>query len=222
MCKMFSSILNKRLWKWSEVNNIIKDCQNGFRKGRSTIDQINTIITIVEKRKSQHKLTFAAIIDLRKAYDCVNRSMLWYKLREYGVSGNMYQSLKAMYKGTESSLRINAQYSNWFNVSTGLKQGCILSPLLFNLFINHLAETLTQTGVGITIGDKKMTVLMYADDLMLLAQSEDEFQLLPNTLHKWCKTWQLEVNSTKSAVVHFRPQSFSASHQTFLTWLWRQ
>ena len=163
MCKMFSSILNKRLSKWSEVNNIITDCQNGFRKGRSTIYQINTIITIVEKRKSQHKSIFAAIIDLRKAYDCVTRSMLWYKSREYGVSGNMYQSLKAMYKGTESSLRINAQYSNWFNVWTGLKQGCILSLLLFNLFINHLAETLTQTGVGIPIGDKKMTVLMYAD-----------------------------------------------------------
>ena len=61
----------------------------GHAKGRSTIDQINTIITIVEERKSQHKSTFAAFIDLRKAYDCVNRSMLWYKLREYGVSGNM-------------------------------------------------------------------------------------------------------------------------------------
>ena len=216
ICKMYSSILNKRLSKWSEVNNIVTDCQNGFRKGRSTIDQINTIITIVEKRKSQHKSTFAAFIDLRKAYDCVNRSMLWFKLREYGVSGNMYQSLKAMYIGTESRLRINAQYSNWFNVSAGLKQGCILSPLLFNLFINDLAETLTQTGVGIPIGDKKMPVLMYADDLVVLAQSDDELQLLLNTLHKWCKTWQLEVNSTKSAVIHFRPQSFSATHHNFI------
>ena len=121
-----------------------------------------------------------------------------------------------MYKGTESRLRINAQYSNWFNVSAGLKQGCILSPLLFNLFINDLAETLTQTGVGIPIGDKKMPVLMYADDLVLLAQSDDELQLLLNTLHKWCKTWQLEVNSTKSAVIHFRPQSFSAAHHNYI------
>ena len=142
--------------------------------------------------------------------------MLWYKLREYEVSGNMYQSLKAMYKGTESRLQINAQYSNSFNVSAGLKQGCILFPLLFNLFINDLAETLTQTGVRIPIGDKKMPVLMYADDLVLLAQSENELQLLHNTLHKWCKTWQLEVNSTKSAVIHFRPQSFSATHHNFI------
>ena len=117
MCKIYSSILNMRLSNWSEVNNIVADCQNGFRKGRSAIDQINTIITIVEKRKSQHKSTFAAFIDLQKASDCVNRSVLWHKLREYGVSGNMYQSLKIMYKGTENHLRINAQYSNWFNVS---------------------------------------------------------------------------------------------------------
>ena len=83
ICKMYSLILNKRPSKWSEVN-IVTDCQNCFRKGRSTIDQINTIITIVEKRKSQHKSTFAAFIDLRKAYDCVNRSMLWYKLWNMG------------------------------------------------------------------------------------------------------------------------------------------
>ena len=57
---------------------------------------------------------------------------------------------------------------------------------------------------------------MYADDLVLLAQSENELQLLLNTLHKWCKTWQLEVNSTKSAVIHFRPQSFSATHHNFI------
>ena len=185
--------------------NIVTDCQNVFRKGRSTIEQINTIITIVEKRKSQHKSTSAVFIDLRKAYDCVNRSMLWYKLREYRVSGNMYQSLKAMYKGTESRLQINTQYSNWFNVSDGFKQGCILSPVLFNLFINNLAETLTQTGVGIPIGDKKIPVLMYADDL---AQSEDELGFLLNTLHKLCKTWQLEVNNTKSAVYIFAHSLF--------------
>ena len=141
--------------------------------------------------------------------------MLWYKLREYGVSGNMYQSLKAMYKGTESRLRINAQYSNWFNVSGGLKQWCILSPLLFNLLINDLAETLTQKQVS-EFQLKIMPVLKYADDLVLLAQLEDELQLLLNTLHKWCKTWQLEVNSTKSAVIHFRPQSFSATRHNFI------
>ena len=65
---------------------------------------------------------------------------------------------------------------------------------MFNLFKNDLAEIMTQTGVGIPIWDKKVSVLMYADDLVSLAQSEDESQFLLNTLHKWCKTWQLEVN----------------------------
>ena len=61
-----------------------------------------------------------------------------------------------------------------------------------------------------------MPVLMYADDLVVLAQSADELQLLLNTLHTWCKTWQLEVNNTKSAVLHFCPQSFSGTHPNFI------
>ena len=75
------SISNKRLSKWSEVHEVINDCQNGFRKNRSTVDKLSCLPTILENRKIKCKSTFTAFIDLRKAYDYIDRNMLWYKLR---------------------------------------------------------------------------------------------------------------------------------------------
>ena len=77
--------------------------------------------------------TYAAFIDFRKTYDSINRSKLWLMLRDDGVSGKMLQAVKSIYN-TVSSVK-----TDWFNVNCGLRQGCILSPILFNLFINDLA-----------------------------------------------------------------------------------
>ena len=85
--KMYCYILNKRLVSWDSQNNIISDNQNGFRKGRSTVDQISTLINIIETRKYLKQSTFAAFIDFKKAYDCINRNLLFTKLCNIGISG---------------------------------------------------------------------------------------------------------------------------------------
>ncbi|XP_045209060.2 uncharacterized protein LOC123560975 [Mercenaria mercenaria] len=89
MYKLYASVLNERIYKWCEENNIINDEHNGFVKGRSTKDHVSSITDIIETRKLKKQCTFAAFIDFRKAYDFINRSKLWDKLQKSGLKGRL-------------------------------------------------------------------------------------------------------------------------------------
>ena len=94
--------------------------------------------------------------------------MLWYKLRLLGVYGKLYNSIRALYADTTACIRLKHVHSEWFNVNSGLKQGCAMSLLLFNLYINDSCDYINSTELGVSIGEKKVNMLMYADDLVLL------------------------------------------------------
>ena len=207
--------MNNRLIKWAETNEILADEQNGFRKGRSTIDHISSITNIIETRKLKRKQTFAAFIDFRKAYDSINRPLLWTKLEDLGIGGNILTVIKSIYNDVQYCVRLNGIDTNWFRVTNGLKQGCMLSPLLFNMFINNLVETIKGLGIGVDIGQEKVSILMYADDLVLLAENENDLQLLLNVLSDWCRSNRINVNETKSNVVHFRTLSIPRTNFAF-------
>ena len=205
--KLFCGILNNRLVKWADANGVLADEQNGFRKGRSTVDHISSLTNMIETRKLKQKQTFVAFIDFRKAYDCIDRSLLWLKLEDLGIGGNILNVIKAMYSDVEYCVRLNGVDTEWFKVMNGLKQGCMLSPLLFNLFINNLVETINSLGLGVDIGQEKVSVLLYADDLVLVAETETDLQTLLNTLSCWCTRNHITVNESKSNIVHFRTPS---------------
>lgn len=105
LSKVFTAVLNSRLASWSESNDVIDESQAGFRKGRSTIDHIFTLHAVVEKQLSQNKKLYAAYIDFRKAYDSVNRSLLWVVLHEAGVKGKMLDILRNMYENVKACVR---------------------------------------------------------------------------------------------------------------------
>ena len=118
--------------------------QNGFRKGRSTVDHLSTLTSIIETCKLKKLSTFAAFIDFRKAYDKTNRSILFNKLENLGLSRKMLRTLLSIYSRVQCCVKLNISYTDWFDVNAGLKQGCKLSPLLFNLFINDVVEELKK------------------------------------------------------------------------------
>ena len=109
-----------------------------------------------------------------------------------------------MYTNTEASVKLNGSLSSWFPCISGVKQGDNLSPTLFALFINDLAEELKTLNCGISINDVPLCCLLYADDLMLLSDTEDNMQRMLDHVSNWCNKWRLRVNYTKSAVIHFR------------------
>ncbi len=119
----------------------------------------------------------------------------------------MFYALQSLYHNVKCSVRLNGMYSSWFDVKRGLKQGCVLSPILFNLFINDVLETLNATGYGVSIDDDIIAALAYADDIILMAESEEELSKLLQVLHNWCDSNAIIINVDKSQVVHFRNPS---------------
>ena len=102
VAKIYSSILNKRLQKYLETNKILAEEQNGFRVGRSCIDHIFVMCTVLRNRKMLGKDTFLCFIDYKKAFDSVDRNLLLYKLSNIGVTGHMYNAISSLYSNPKS------------------------------------------------------------------------------------------------------------------------
>ena len=202
--KLYSQIINKRVLKYCEEAGIFCDEQNGFRKSRSCEDHIFSLTSIIRNRLYANKDTFVAFIDMQKAFDWVNRDLLWYKLLIHNISGNIYWAIRSLYNNTISCVRLNNLYSKWFDVTTGVRQGDNLSPTLFGIFINDLAIEIQNLGLGVTIGEHKVSILLYADDIAILSENEENLQKMLDKLNEWCQKWQLSINSQKSQTVHSR------------------
>ena len=151
--KVFSSILNTRLTKIVDSNNVLCEEQNGFRKMRSCIEHIYTLSTIIKMKRKINKSVFVCFIDFSKAFDSVNRDLLWFCLLNYGIDGKFLQILKAMYKNVELCIKLHDHLTNWFGSSVGVRQGDALSPMLFNLFMNNLASEVKSLNCGVKLGD---------------------------------------------------------------------
>ena len=213
--KLYCQILNHRLIAWSEVNNVLCDEQNGFRPGRCTIDHAGNLQMCLKILLRKKLSTFAVFIDFSKAYDRINRELLWHKLIKMGISGRFLASLQSLYKNVKCTVLVNGLQTDWFDVNCGLKQGCILSPMLFNLFINDLTRHKNDVGSGISVGDTSLSILLYADDIVLMADSELKLQSLLTGLDLRCKQWGLVISATKSKVIHFRTKSVERSKEIF-------
>jgi hypothetical protein len=195
---------------------MLEDEQNGFRKRRSTIDQLSTLTNIVETRLKSKRSTFVAYINFSKAYDSVNRDILWKKLANVGVNGKMFLAVKSIYSNVTACVQVNNLHTNWFNVNNGLRQGCGLSPILFNFYVNDLAVRLKALGLGVDIGnEEKLCILLYADDIVFIAETEEDLQSMLDVLYEWSCASHMKINPTKSNVMHFRPNNVNRTNFVF-------
>ena len=220
VAKIYSGILNKRLQKYLETNNILAEEQNGFRVGRSCIDHIFVMCTILRNRKMLGKETFLCFIDYKKAFDSVDRNLLLYKLSNIGVSGHMYSAISSLYSNPKSRVILQDYSTDYFDCPVGVKQGDCLSPTLFAIFINDLAKEIKTSGVGVNLNIENeitlINILLYADDIVLFAENEADLQSLLNIVEIWCEKWRLEVNLTKTNILHVRARRKLQSKFMFL------
>ena len=120
----------------------------------------------------------------------------------------MLTALKSLYENVKCIVRTNGRQSDWFTVGTGLKQGCILSPLLFNGYINDLVKELNELDCGIKFNETSInSIILYADDIVIMSDREAKLQAMLKCLNDWCKRWGLVINFEKCKIVHFRPCS---------------
>ena len=160
--------------------------QNGFQKHRSCEDHAFALSSVISSRMDQNKPTFVAFIDFAKSFDWVDRELLLYKLLRSSIDGPFYFAIKSLYTKTRSSIKVNDDLSNWFETKCGVRQGDVLSPTLFNIFINDLSTELNSLRIGITLGDDRISHMLYADDLTLMAENENDLQTLINCVENWC------------------------------------
>ena len=214
--KLCSSLLNSRLLNFLDRENILADEQNGFRADRSCLDHVFTLYTIVTNRIGCKLNTFVAFIDLKKAFDFVDRRLLLYKLLKIGISGKLYFAIKSLLQSTKSCVRINDEYTNFFPVESGVRQGDTNSPTLFAIFINNLVLEINNLKLGIPIDNSIISCLLYADDLALIAGNEPDLQSMLSCLCNWCQKWNIHTNINKSNIVHFRPVRRKQSEYIFM------
>ena len=115
------------------MNCELPDVQAGFRKGRGTGDQIANICWIIDKERKFQKNIYFSFIDYAKAFDCVDHNKLWKILKEIGIPDHLTCLLRNLYAGQEGAFRTGHETTDWFQIRKGVRQGCILSPHLFNL-----------------------------------------------------------------------------------------
>ena len=143
---------------------------------------------MIQTRQVDKLTTFVTFIDFSKEFDRVNRESLLYKLLHYPypIDGKMYQIIKALYSNTKSCVKINELRTEWFETLQGVRQGDNLSPTLFALFVNDLAMEIKAMNVGVKVGERQVPILLYADDVATISETETDMQAMLNVVREWC------------------------------------
>jgi len=205
LSKLFTTIINKRVEDFCNKNNTVSDSQFGFRKGKSTVDAIFILQSLVQNYLNNNKRLYVIFVDLKRCFDTIYRNGLWCKLYSFGIQGKILRVIKDMYNKVKSCVKSLSSYSSYFEYAIGLRQGEVMSPLLFSLFIEDL-ELHLQNNIdsGLQIDDIVLILLLFADDMAILGKTPQELQNSLNLLHSYCTEWGLEVNTTKTKIMVFR------------------
>ena len=204
--KVMLKILQARLQLY--VNCELPDVQAGFRKGRGTRDQITNICWIIEKAIEFQKNIYFCFTDYAKAFDCVDHNKLWKILKEMEKSDHLTCLLRNLYAGQEATVRTGHRTTDWFQIEKGvLRQGCILSPCLFNLYADYIMRNawLDKAQAGIKIAGRNINNFRYADDTTLLAESKEELKSLLMRVKEESEKVGLKLNIQKTKIMTSGP-----------------
>ena len=199
-CKLFERIINNRLRVYLESNELLSPFQNGFRPSRSTADNLVQLIDFAQSGFHSKQVTGVLFLDLKAAFDKVNKSALLIKLHKFGLRGRMAKFIQNFLENRTFEVRVGNAYSPSFDIDHGVPQGSVISPTLFLIMINDVFDDLPQEASNLKFS-------LYADDLAVYSnhpEPEGAIQLLQGALDKiahWCDTWGLKIAPSKSAAM---------------------
>ncbi|MCO5563787.1 hypothetical protein L7F22_017435 [Adiantum nelumboides] len=202
--KILTTVVTRRMLQILEKRKFFNPAQAGFCTGEECIGQVACLKEIVKLRHKEGKPTYAAYIDFKKAYDTVPHEALFPKLAAAGLQGRVLRFFQALYRSSSVKVRHIEQLSDSIPVQRGVRQGCPASPCLFNVYINDILDADGETwGLEITNFFRKMKGLLFADDLVLLANSPESLQTSLDKVSEWAKTWSMKFGIDKCMVTVF-------------------
>ena len=222
--KILAKIMSNRLHP--HIEKILPESQTGFRTNRGTVDSIFSIRQLQEKVKEQQSKLYVAFIDLTKAFDSVNRDALWAIMKKFGVPIKFLTVCKSLHNNNKSRVSYHGSLSDPFLTNTGVRQGCVLAPLLFNIFMAALSiivdSKLQERGLDIRYRydgglfnikrlsaktrTRFITELQYADDCALVANTLQQLQEMLNTYTWAYEALGLKLNIDKTKIMCTPPE----------------
>ena len=170
-------------------------------------DQTANILWIIKKASEFQKNIYFCFIDYAKAFDCVDHNKLWKILEEMGIQDHLTCLLRNLYAGQEAIVRTGDGTTDWFQIGKGVCQGCILSPCLFNFYAEYIMRNagLEEAQAGIKIARRTINNLRYADDTILLAESEEELKSFLMKVKEESEKVGLKLNIQKTKIMASGP-----------------
>ncbi|KAI8508065.1 hypothetical protein Bbelb_143050 [Branchiostoma belcheri] len=160
------------------VDEELREQQAGFRPKRSCAEQIFTLRRIIEKCNEFQSTLAVSFIDFTKAFDSIHRPSLWNIMQMYGLPNKVISAIKHIYADSKCCVRTDDGFSGWFEVVTGVRQGCVLSPILFALAIDWVLQQSTKDKGIPWLQGQRLSDLDFADDIAGLAESTKDLQAL--------------------------------------------
>ena len=206
LLRLYASVLNARIVTLTEECTLRAPSQAGFRPSLSTLHPLFALQHFVDESSRTRTPLYCCFLDLKSAYDSVNRSLQWRVLSRLGIHGCMLAALKSLYSNTSLAIRVGGRVGSSHPSLTGVKQGCPLSPTLFGLFLDGLFRYISVhcPDIGPVLSDgTRISNLQYADDVTLLARSPADLQLLINCAVEFCKLVGLQLSPSKTSIILF-------------------
>jgi len=176
--------------------------QAGFRPKRGMRDQTTNLRIILEKARERNQPLYLCFIDYTKAFDMVRHDQLWLTMLDMGFPPHLVQLLRNLYKQQQAAIRAANTMSSWFCVRKGVRQGCNISPCLFDILAEQvMRKALHGFAGGFRIGGKVISNQRYADDIVLLATSPEELQELVSRVERAAKEYSMLINAAKTKVM---------------------
>ena len=203
--KLFNTILKTKLQLFCDTNRLLSPEQISGRKSSRSADRLTVARFFIEKYAlNGKKKLYACFFDLKKAFDTVDRTILLYKLiSKYHIGGSFLKLLQEMYQNNQMYVKLSSGLTQPFLTTMGVKQGCVLSPLIFNLFINDLPDQFDDQCDPVLISNRRVQALMFADDVMVVSKSAKGLKRAINITVEYFKSINLSVNFEKSQVMIF-------------------
>ena len=192
-----------------QAEEIIAEEQARFRVWRSTTEQIFNLRILGEKYLQHQENLYHVFIDFKKAFDRVWHEVLWENMRKYNINASIIRAIENLYDKAQSAVLFNGSTGEWFRTTVGVRQGCLLSPTLVNIFLERImCEALDDHEGSFSIGGRLIANFRFADDIVVNEEEEEEAGVLVDRLDTTTTRYKMEIGPVKTKVMTNNPNGF--------------